>query len=355
MGILKVGFTIGSFLNWEIQSEKEDWLNRNIKEFKSSQKDFTEEVVFDLLVKESDKIILDEGAKNVSEGIYCLPESIYIKDKHSHKMAHFQIGNNGYMLDVENGFTFHYYVALLDAFIKIIAFKKDIITLHASAIKKEDQVHVFGAWRRMGKTTAILNILAQDHTVQVLADDAVMITAKGQLIPYLRGIDLYPYLPISNNYLSTTDKLKRGLAKGLQGLPLVQGKLTNKVIKRFLLPRLNLAMHGHGALINSIEVDHFYAIKKHLKSKTQKNNITVDELKNFLGRSSYFEIIEYQALFEMACSVYPESEFSKLIIDYKTFQDKVNQFISSESNMLELNLADDYSDISELAKCIISE
>lgn len=217
MGILNIGFTIGGELNWDVQSKNEDWLNRNIKEFKSSHKDFVVDVNSDISVKEVDKINLDEEAINVSEGIYCLPDSIYINDKFSNKKAHFIIRKQGYKLDVESGFTFHYYAALLDAFIKIVAFKKDIITLHASAIKKEDKVSVFGAWRRMGKTTAILNILAQDNTVQVLADDAVMMTAKGQLIPYLRGIDLYPYLPIPNNYLSTKDKLKEVLLEVFRG------------------------------------------------------------------------------------------------------------------------------------------
>ena len=347
-----IEFSLSTFLKWTVSSINKDWLEQNKQEFKSSQKDTLGDVVYDISVKEVDKINLDEEAINVSEGIYCLLDSIYINDKFSNKKAHFKIRKEGYKLDVESGFTFHYYSALLDAFIKIVAFKKDIITLHASAIKKEDKVSVFGAWRRMGKTTAILNILAQDNTVQVLADDAVMMTAKGQLIPYLRGIDLYPYLPIPNNYLSTKDKLKRSLARGLQGLPLLPEALTNKILKRFLLPRLNLAMHGHGALIDSIAVNSFYAIKKHLKPKTRKSSITAVELKNFIGRSSYFEIIEYQAIFEMACSVYPESEFSKLLINYKTFQDKVNQVISSDSKTLELNLANNYSDIKDLTSII---
>ena len=352
MGELKVCFTIGEALNWKIKSNSKNWIDQNIKEFKSSHQDTLGDVVYDISVEQVNKINIDQDAKNVSEGIYCLPESIYIKDEYSNKKAHFQIRNNNYKLDVESGFTFHYYAAILDAFIKIIAFNKDIITLHASAIKKGDTVSVFGAWRRMGKTTAILNILAQDDTVQVLADDAVMITAKGQLIPYLRGIDLYPYLPIPNSYLSARDKLKRHFAKGLQGFPLLPRNLVNKISKRFLLPRLNLATHGHGSLIETIAVDKFYAIKKHLKMKTQQNNIQSTEFKNFIGRSSYFEIIEYQAIFEMACSVYPESEFSKLIIDYKTFQDKVNDVISSDSLMLELNFSNDYSDIKDLISII---
>ena len=347
-----IEFSLSTFLNWKVVSNNKDWLGQNIKEFKSSNQDTLGDVVYDISVEQVKEIIINQDAKNVSEDIYCLPEGIYIKDKYSNKKIHFQIVNNDYKLDVENGFTFHYYAAILDAFIKIIAFNKGIVTLHASAIKKEDKVFVFAAWRRMGKTTAILNILAQDHTVQVLADDAVMITAKGQLIPYLRGIDLYPYLPISNKYLSTRDKLKRRFAKVLEGFPLLPVKLVNKILKRFLLPRLNLAIHGHGSLIETIAVDQFYAIKKHLKTKTQKNNIPTAELKNFIGRSSYFEIIEYQVMFEMACSVYPESEFSKLIIDYKTFQDKVNHVISSDSLMLELNLSNNYSDIKDLISII---
>ena len=350
--VTNIGFSLSTLLYWNIESDNNSWLNQNIQEFKSSQRDTLEHVTWDIQVKQVDKIILDQDIKNVSEGISCLPENIYIKDKFSNKKAHFQIGKQGYNLIVESGFTFHSYAALLDAFIKIIAFNKGIVTLHASAIKKENKVSVFGAWRRMGKTTAVLNILSQDNTVQVLADDAVMITSSGQLIPYLRGIDLYPYLPIPSIYLSVKDKLKRRLAKGLQSFYLLPKTIASKVLKRFLLPRLNLAVQGHGALIDSIKVDSYYAIKKHLKEKTQKKTITVAELKNFIGRSSYFEIIEYQAIFEMACSLYPESNFSNLIIDYKTFQEKVNQVISSESSMLELNLANDYTDIENLISII---
>ena len=343
-----IEFSLSTFLNWKVVSNDKEWLDQNIKEFKSSQKDTLGNMTYDLSVEQVESITTAQTAKNVSEGIYCLPECLYIQDKYSNKKIHFQITNKAYKLEVERGFTFHYYAAILDGFIKIMAFNKGIVTLHASAIKKQDKVSVFGAWRRMGKTTVILNILTQDHSVQVLADDAVMITEKGQLIPYLRGIDLYPYLPIPNSYLSKKDKFKRRVAKGLQGLPLLPRKLINKIVKRFLLPRLNLAMHGHGALIESVAIDYFYAVKKHVHTKTQKNNIAAAELKNFIGRSSYFEIIEYQVMFEMACSVYPESHFSELIIDYKSFQDKVNQVISSDSSMLELNLSKDYSDISEL-------
>ncbi|RKE98832.1 hypothetical protein [Ichthyenterobacterium magnum] len=351
-GATNIGFSLSTLLHWKVESNNSSWLNENISEFKSSQQDSLNNVTWDICVKQVGEINLDRDAKNVSEGIYCLHESIYIIDKFSNKKAHFKIKNKSYELDVETGFTFHYYAALLDAFIKIIAFQKGIVTLHASAIKRANKVSVFAAWRRMGKTTAILNILNKEDTIQVLADDAVMITKEGKLIPYLRGIDLYPYLPIPQNYLRINDKLKRHLAKFLQNFPLLPNKLRSKVIKRFLLPRLNLAVFGHASLIESVEVDNFYAIKKHLKGITQKNNITASELKNFIGRSSYFEIIEYQAIFEMVCSVYPKSNFSKLIIDYKTFQDKVNHVISSDSIMLELNLSKDYSDIKDLISII---
>ena len=349
---ITIEFSLSTFLNWRVTSNNKNWLNQNIQEFRSSYKESLGGAVYDISIAQVKKISIDKNAVNVSEAIYCLSNSIYIKDKYTDKKMHFQVGKDDYKLELEQGFTFHYYAALLDAFIKIIAFQKDIIELHASAIQKENKVFVFGAWRRMGKTTAILNVLAQDITVQVLADDAVMITAQGQLIPYLRGIDLYPYLPIPKSYLSKKNKLKRRLAKGVNGLPLLPKVLSNKILKRFLLPRLNLAAHGHGISTESTGVDSFYALKKHLNTKTQKNEITASELKNFIGRSSYFEIIEYQAIFEMACSVYPESEFSKLIIDYKTFQDKVNHVISSDCEMLELNIAKDYSDIKDLKSII---
>ena len=349
---ITIEFSLSTFLNWKVVSNNKNWLDQNIQEFRSSYKESLGDDVYDISIAQVEKINIDKSTVNVSEGIYCVSESVYITDKFSSKKAHFQSAKNGYKFYVEQGFTFHYYAALLDAFIKIIAFQKDIIALHASAIQKENKVSVFGAWRRMGKTTAILNILAQDITAQVLADDAVMITAQGQLIPYLRGIDLYPYLPISKGYLSTKNILKRYLAKGINYLPLIPNFLSNKLIKRFLLPRLNLAVHGHGVSIESIGVDYFYALKKHLKTQTQITTISAAELKNFIGRSSYFEIIEYQAIFEMVCSIYPESNFSKLIIDYKTFQDKVSHAISSDSSTIELNFANDYSDIEDLKSII---
>lgn len=347
-----IEFSLSTFLNWKVVSNNKNWLDQNIQEFKSSHQDSLGGAVYDISVKQVDEINIDKEVINVSEGVYCVPEGIYITDKFSNKKAYFQIAKKGYKFYVEQGFTFHYYAALLDAFVKIIAFNKGIVTLHASAIKKGDKVIVFGAWRRMGKTTAILNILAQDTTIKVLADDAVMITEKGQLIPYLRGIDLYPYLPIPKGYLSTKNIFKRCLAKGVNYLPLIPKFLSNKLVKRFLLPRLNLAIHGHGVTIESIGVDSFYALKKQLKTQTQITPISATELKFFLGRSSYFEIIEYQAIFEMVCSVYPESRFSELIIDYKTFQDKVNHAIRSDSSTLELNFANDYSDIEDLKSII---
>lgn len=352
MGILKVRFTIGDFFNWRIQSENADWLNQNIREFKSAYQDVNDEEACDVLIQQVEHITVLKDALNVSEDIFCLSEQVYIKDKFSNKILNFKIEEHHFSMQVEKGFTFHYYAALLDGFIKIIAFKKGLVVLHASAIKKGNEVYVFGAWRRMGKTTTILNILTQDKTVQVLADDAVILTANGDIIPYIRGIDLYPYLPIPNSYLTLKDRLKRRMAKGFQHLPLLSKKLNNKIIKRFLLPRVNLAKFEHGD-IKPVKINRYYSIRKHLKSQTEQREITEIELKAFIGRSSFFEIIEYQAIFEMVYSVYPESPFSKLLIDYKTFQDKVNHVISGGSTMLELNLSNDYSDISELGNIIL--
>ena len=138
-----IEFSLSTLFFWKVESVDSDWLNQNIKEFKSSQRNNVSPVDWDIQIKQVVNINLEYSAKNVSEGIYCLAESIFIKDKFSNKKAHFKIKNKGYELDIEKGFTFHYYAALLDAFIKIIAFQKGIVTLHASAIRRENKVLVF--------------------------------------------------------------------------------------------------------------------------------------------------------------------------------------------------------------------
>ena len=58
----------------------------NIEEFKLPQQDLFEKDSYDISVKQVDKINLHKDVINVSEGIYCLAESIYIKDNSQIKM-----------------------------------------------------------------------------------------------------------------------------------------------------------------------------------------------------------------------------------------------------------------------------
>ncbi|MEM6894842.1 MAG: hypothetical protein AAF554_14205 [Bacteroidota bacterium] len=348
-----IQFSLSSKLLWSVTSDDSEWLEKNITEFRSSKASTSVVAAINIEVKQVNGIDSSKTVVTVSEGISCSPESIYIKDKFSNKKIHFQISEQQYVFEVERGFTFHYYAAILDAIIKIIAFKKDILAIHASAIRLDNQVSVFAAWRRIGKTTIVLNLLKENKDIEILADDAVMLTMEREIIPYLRGIDLFPYLPIPQNYLGLGERIQRKLGKFLETFPILPKSIKQKVLKRFLLPRLNLAVHGHGIMQGKSSVDFFYILKKQIGASAL-DKISFEDFCEFVGRSSYFEIMEYQAIFEMACSIYPNSGFSELLVTYEAFQNKVNSLFVN-SKILELRLSDDYSDLYGLQELLSLE
>ena len=223
--------------------------------------------------------------------------------------------------------------------------------MHASAIKKDNRISIFAAGRRMGKTTMILNILNQNKDVEILADDALMMTREGEIIPYLRGIDLFSYLPIPSSYLSSSEKLKRKLARNFRKFMPLPNKIKSKIINRLFLVRMNLGFHSHGRSGKLETADCAYILKKHVKSDSRISEISKDNAKKFIGESSYVEIKEYQSLFAQVCAVFPDSKFSELIISYTDFQLEIDH-ISSITKYQELLLAEDFSDIEKIARAI---
>lgn len=350
MGLLDANFSLGGKLYWKVSSQRQDWITQNIGEFKSSH--ISERIEdFNIVIQQFEKIQIPTDAIQVSEEIECLANQIFIQDKYSSRKVCIAAVDHFYQVQVEQGFTFHYYAALLDALIKLIAFRKGVIALHASAIKKDNCVSIFTAGRRMGKTTMILNILNQNNDVEILADDALMMTQEGKIIPYLRGIDLFSYLPIPMNYLNSIEKLKRKLARLSRKFVPLPSRITTKIINRFFLVRMNLASHGHGRSSQLKSVDQTYILKKHVKSDSRISEISKDNAKKFIGESSYVEIKEYQSLFAQVCAVFPDSKFSELIISYTDFQQEIDH-ISSITKYQELLLAEDFSDIEKIARAI---
>ncbi|NQX99623.1 MAG: hypothetical protein HRT70_00530 [Flavobacteriaceae bacterium] len=350
MGQLKANFSLNGRLNWEVHSLKKSWLEQNIKEFKSSHSSSSPGKI-DISITQKKQLEIPSDVENVSQGIDGLSDCIFIHDKYSSKKASFQMTHSGYIFFVEEGFTFYYYAALLDALIKLIAFRKGIVSLHASAIKKDNCVSIFTAGRRMGKTIMILNILNQNNDVEILADDALMMTQEGKIIPYLRGIDLFSYLPIPMSYLTYREKLKRKLARLSRKFMPLPNRITTKIINRFFLVRMNLASHGHGRSSQFESVDRTYILKKHVKSDSRMSEISENNAKKFIGESSYVEIKEYQSLFAQVCTIFPDSRFSELIISYTDFQREIDH-ISSNTKYEELLLAEDFSDIEKIALVI---
>lgn len=348
MGQSTANFSLGGILNWNVNSIEDIWLKRNIEEFRSSYCDKRSENL-DFTVVQVQKIEVPETAVKTVQNMHSLSDSVFIKDKSSEKRASIQIHTNGYRFLVEKGFTFHYYAALLDAFIKLFAFNKDIVALHASAMRKDDKVSVFAAWRRIGKTTLVLNALYQNNDLNILADDALMITNQGTIIAYLRGIDLFPYLPIPNQYLSFKNKSKRRLFKIFKKLMPLPTKLKSRILNRFFLVRINLASFGHGLFSKPIKIDKAYALKKHSGANSEIKTVSHDYLKKFVGESSYNEISEYQDLFSKVCSVFPDSPFEQFVISYDEFQEKIDAALNNMVS-LELLMSENYDDIQSLSR-----
>ena len=72
-------------------------------------------------------------------------------------------------------------------------------------------------------------------------------------------------------------------------------------------------------------------------------------MRKLIGESSYYEILEYQALFVKACAVFKDSKFSELVVSYDAFQKQVDRIVGN-ANGMELLLAENYSDIQRVSR-----
>ena len=343
-------FSLGTKLNWKVSSNDSVWRVENINEFKLSHT-VSSSPKLDFEVKQIGQLKIKADALIVSSNVVCSTNELIVIDDITNKKLGIVYNKSGYSIFVEQGYSFFKYAAILDGFIKLLAFGKGIISLHASSVLLNNKVLVFGSWRRVGKSTLLLNLLRHNNDVQILADDAVFVTKEGDIIPYLRGIDLYPYLPISSRYLSAKEKGQRIAAKIMTKIPLLPKKVTSKIIKKFFLPRVNLARFITPQSMVS-EPQTLYMVNRGTHSKSVINKTSPDFSKSFFGKSSYFEMIEYQAMIDMLCSKYPDSPFADLLVEYKEFQGCVDKALAHCDELYELSISNDYSDLKELSKRI---
>src|SRR5690606_29530164 len=230
----------------------------------------------------------------VSDNVLCTENELIFQEASTQKKMSIKALDKGFEILVEEKFPFFRYAAILDGFIKILAFRKGIVSLHASAIIINNRSFVFGSWRRIGKSTIIVQLLMSKGTAQIIADDAVFLTNEGKIIPYLRGIDLYPYLPVPIDYLSNKERLQVLIAKNLKRIPGLPKQLVTKGIKKLFLPRINFGEFLNTPLKYPITPDVFYKLNRNTDNFSSINKVSSTSISSFYGRSSYYEMSEYQ-------------------------------------------------------------
>ena len=334
-------FSLGDRLFWKISSSDSSWLKKNEIEFCSAKRDRISSNKLHFEIEESKSISQEENSS-----------TLLINDKYSVKKIQLSIENNRYRIAIEKGFTFYYYAAFLDALIKLIALQKGIVPLHASALQHNTTCFIFCAYRRVGKTTVLLNLFKQNDELRILADDVVFLDKKGSILPYQRGIDLYPYLPISKKYIGSKERTQRILASIIQSLPFLSASIKTRIVKHSFLPRLNFA---HFDPESSNEMDCMKKVFMLTISQSKKTSIQHKDRKALMvdvAKSSYIEIEEYQNIFVKHQEKYEDSSFIDLISNENEFLEKVNQALRNTSEFSELDLSSDYSELNELNRII---
>lgn len=345
-------YKLNEDISWVITSEDVNWLKENDKEFASCKTNVNLRSPI-LRIDDVARIEFPTQGIGVSKGVLIFENVIFLEDEKTNKRLEIiALSQKEFKIRIETGFTFHYYAAILDAFIKLIAIPYGLVSIHASAILIDKSLNIFCAWRRMGKTTVALNLL-NNNEIKFLADDAVFVGEKGNLIPYLRGIDFYPYLPISKEFLSERDQLKRIIAKILELPFFIPRSIFSRISKRFFTPRLNLAN-----IYSEPTYDLELPIRVHMiyKGKLPASKVREcgkSEIIKSIARSSYFELQEYHSLFEMQCAKFSNSKFSKLLINYTEFEKMVELNLGKPRNSFyEIILSDNYNDLKNLSEIL---
>ena len=197
----------------------------------------------------------------------------------------------------------------------------------------------------MGKSTLALNILEKYPDAKILADDVSFIDSDSLLIPFLRGIDMYPYLPINRIYLTRNEFLKRKLSSILFNL-FPNRKVIEKLIRRFFLPRINFARFMESNYLkNRFEIENIFLLTviKNENDFQQFDNTEIIETQ-FLANSSFYEIKEYHDILEVVISTFPNSNFKKLFLSKNAYTEQV-EFITNNVQNRVISLPSDYSNI----------
>lgn len=342
--MIRAAFQTGNLIYWEVCSNVSDsFVNKNIDEFYSAYyPGKSENAECNFSVNCVGILGIPQGASLIQEHVYLCRDTLFIKDKYKKNgLLSIYIGGN-IQIEVTRNFTFYYYAKLLDELIRTLAVQKNILFFHAGSYIKNGCLHLFGAWRRVGKTTVLLETMRRNK-VQMVSDDALLIdTVKREAYPYIRGIDFYYYLPLPENILTGMSLFKYNLSKLFIKIPVAK-KIIFRILKRYFTPRINLAKIQKPERTYSFAQIEFNALALNDKKINEQIPWNINEAESFFKESSFHEFDELQKIFQSVININSDSGFKNLYINKESFMNKYKQYIQPEDTLFLLKISNDYN------------
>lgn len=174
-----------------------------------------------------------------------------------------------------------FWEVLLDH-IKLFLLKKEIITLHAAGLRKDDKAILFFGWDGTGKSSLLIDSLSNGY--QYMGDDRIFITSEGQVSPLFQSIKQFHHELLNYPQLmSTLGFKKRFFIKWSQRLDKNQSKLNSLLLRLFRKLKLNfvvLPAESFGTLENrSSKLDRSFYV-----NKTTIDDLSIGLNENLLQR-----------------------------------------------------------------------
>lgn len=205
-----------------------------------------------------------------------------------------QFSNKEIEMEVEEGCnpaSVYYYVIESLVRYKLLT-NHNTMMLHASAVEFNNINIAFPAWGGTGKTNLVLTLL--DCGAKFFSDDLVFINDKGEMIPYIKPLNLFNY---NIKYFP-----RLGSSRG------IKKKLLELVINSFHLiyKFLSLFLRSDGIVVNALKV-----ILRYSKDVTN----TKMSIAEAFGETAIASSGELDYLFQIVRTTTEEPKVSMLLLD----------------------------------------
>jgi hypothetical protein len=157
-----------------------------------------------------------KGCMVIGGKYYVKDNYVFCEDRHKVVQWRFSLTDVGSRARISfNGGTYSDRFLREDIIDAMLAFgmtEKGGCLLHASGVSIGQNAFVFAGTQHAGKTSTILNLLADNPRIGYLGNDAILLSAKGQAYDFPVPLQVYPYnlqaVPRLSTMLSSRQKLR---------------------------------------------------------------------------------------------------------------------------------------------------